>query len=647
MGGGGRLGSNADASAIGRVPLLAFMIAVCFAIFFGRLFQLQLVLSDDLRMRSESNYVRTVRLEAPRGDILDRDGRILATTRPAFGVEVIPNELRNRERTLAALSQLIDEDHEVVSERVGEPRGRRRFQAVRLASDLSFDQRARVDSHLFALQGVVSDWRPRRDYVGGELGAHFLGYIGEVQRRQLETRAFADYQQGEVIGQSGLESELQSRLRGRAGGTNLMIDVAGRVIGDPLDKIEPVAGSSVTLTIDLDLQRAAERAYMPDVLGGIAKMGAAVALDVRTGDVLAMVSKPSFDPNDFAGGISAKIWKELTTDEWRPIQNRAISGQYPPGSTYKAIVAAAGLQEGLAPPSRTEYCSGAFQLGRRAYRCWKKGGHGTVDLHRALVESCDVYFYKLGLDLGIDRIAFFARGMGLGRKTGIKLPQEQIGLVPTARWKERRFGEPWLRGETVSASIGQGFNLMTPIQLAVSFASIANGGKIVRPRLLLYSIDAGGTLTQGPPPEIMGTVPVDAEHLATVRKALTGVVHEPGGTGRRSRVEGIRGSGKSGTAQVVALKHTEGVEDDEVKMRHRDHAWFVGYAPADEPEIVVAALVEHGGSGGANAGPVVQKVLQAYFDKQRAEREADMLEAHTPLETAQLSGAQELDIAGY
>jgi penicillin-binding protein 2 len=606
-----RLGGN-DSTIADRIPLLVVLIGLVFTAFLLRLFQLQFIQTDDLRRRSERNYVRTVRLEAPRGDILDRHGRVIATTRPAFAVQVIPNDLRRPDLTLTALASLIDRDAHELQARLGSPRGRARFQPVQLASDLSYDQRARLESHLYALTGVVTDVRPRRFYVEGELASHLLGYLGEIQRAQLEKRTYADYRSGEVIGQTGIEAVMQGDLRGRAGGRNLVVNVAGRVEG-LLDEIEPVSGGTVTLTLDLDMQRAAEESFLPDVLGEPAKMGAVVALDVRTGDVLAIASKPSFDPNAFAGGVSPETWKALIEDEWRPLQNRVISGNYPPGSTYKALVAAAALEEKLIDPSRKVFCPGTFRLGRRTYRCWKRPGHGAVDMHRALVESCDVYFYQLGLALGIDRLAFFARGFGLGHSTGIPLANEQTGLVPTSAWKERRFAEPWMLGETVSASIGQGFNLTTPLQLAVSYAAIANGGKVMKPRLVLRVVDPEGQVTDGPAPEVASTVPVAPEHLARVRSALEGVVNEPGGTGGRSRVPGIKVAGKTGTAQVVGLEHTEGIDEKEVKLRHRDHAWFVGYAPAEAPEVVVAALVEHGGHGGAAAGPVVQRVLAAYF----------------------------------
>jgi penicillin-binding protein 2 len=634
---GGRLGTGVDAAIESRLPFVAAFVVLVFGVFVVRLFQLQLVQGEQLGRLSAKNSVRTVRLEAPRGDIVDRDGRLLATTRPAFGVQVMPNDLRRRERTIGVLGMLLDEDAAVLDEQIGEPRGRGRFQPVSLADDISYDQLARVESHRFALPGVITDVQPQRDYVEGDLAAHVLGYIGEIQRQQLERRAFADYRSGAVIGQAGVEALLEPELRGLQGGRNLVVDVAGRIV-EVLDEEVPVPGGTVTLSIDLDLQKAAERAFLPDVLGEPGKVGAVVAMDVNNGDLLALVSKPSFDSNDFAGGIDAATWERLTTDERQPIQDRAISGQYPPGSTLKAFVAAGALQYGVIDPEQTIFCPGHFRLGRRSYRCWKRQGHGAVGLRDAIKSSCDVYFYQIGLKLGIDRMAEAVRGFAFGRRTGIALGQERPGLVPTSEWKERRFGEVWMKGETVSASIGQGFNLVTPLQLAVAYAAIANGGKILRPRLVLRTRGRDGGVTPGPEPEVLATVPIDSVHLARVTDALEAVVEEDGGTARRARVPGVRVAGKTGTAQVVQLKHTEEMEEDEVPYRFRDHAWFVGFAPVEAPEIAVAALVEHGGHGGTAAAPVTQRVLAAYFSKRPAAEPLHGDEAGVPEEGAAEAG---------
>lgn len=629
---GRRLGAGVDPAVEERVPLVAVLMLLVFAVFAVRLFQLQIIESDALRLRSQRNSVRTVRLEAPRGDVLDREGRVLATTRPAFGLQAIPHDLRDSDVTFAALAMLLDEDGEALRARVGMPRGRQRFAPVRLAGDLSYDRMARVESHLYALPGVVTDVRPRRYYPAGPLAAHVLGSIGEIGPSQLATREFADYRQGEVIGLTGVEARYQRYLRGRAGGRNQVVDVSGRVV-EVLDEVEPQPGATVALTLDLDLQQAAEVGFLPEVLGEPAKLGALVALDPHNGDVLALVSKPSYDPNAFAGGIDAETWGRLTNDEWRPLQNRALAGLYPPGSTYKVIVAAAGLQEGVIDPEEPFTCLGSFKLGRRTYRCWKRHGHGEVNLRQAIVESCDVYFYRVGLELGIDRLAFFANGFNLGRLSGIRIPQEKSGLVPTEAWKEKRHSEPWILGETVSAAIGQGYNLATPLQMAVAYAALANGGKLLRPRLLLRATGRDGSVTEGPPPEVLGTVPVAPEHLARIRDGLEGVVSERGGTGGRARVRGVRVAGKTGTAQVVRLEHTENLEEDEVPVRYRDHAWFVAFAPADAPEIVVAVLVEHGGHGGSAAAPIARRVLERYFEKRQDD------------EAVRVAGAPEAELA--
>jgi penicillin-binding protein 2 len=628
----GRLATGVDPSIVSRLVFIAAFIVLIFAIFGVRLFQLQVIQGEDLGNRARRNSVRTVHLEAPRGDIVDRFGRELATTRPAFGVTIMPAELRERERTFAALANLLDLDAGELAERVGSPKGRRRFQSVRIAKDLPYDSRTRVESHLYALPGVFTDVSPRRYYVGGSLAAHVLGYTGEIQVAQLQKRSFADYRSGDVVGQSGVEKRFESVLRGRAGGRNVVVDVAGRV-DEVLDEVEATPGGTLVLTIDRDLQRVAEEAFLPDVIGGEEKRGAVVVLDPRNGDILALVSHPAFDPNSFAGGIDTATWKLLTESEGRPIQNRALAGQYPPGSTYKVFVAAAGLEEGAIHPDDRVFCPGSFKLGRRTYRCWKRGGHGSVNLHEALARSCDVYFYQLGLKLGIDRMAFFSNGFHLGRRTGIALGNESAGLIPTRAWKERHVGEVWLKGETVSASIGQGFNLTTPMQLAVAYAAIANGGTILRPRILLRQAGPDGVVEQGPGREALGKVPVSPENLATITRALEAVVNEAGGTGARARIPGIRVAGKTGTAQVVHVKETDGLEDEEIPFKYRDHGWFAAFAPVEAPEIVVIALAEHGGHGGSAAGPIVNAVLSRYFKSSMPEAPPKSYEPPEPLES--------------
>lgn len=600
----------------GRLLFCAVVVIGTFFVFGVRLFQLQIVEGEVLQRRSDQNSIRTLRLEAPRGEVLDREGRILATTRPAFGLWAVPSDMRQADRTFRVLAQLTDRDPEWFRERIESVGRRKRHQQVLLVDDLPFDVLARVEAHLYALPGITTSVQPRRHYPQGAMAAHLIGSIGEVRADQLERDAFADYRAGEVIGQSGLESRFQAHLRGRAGGRNVVVDAAGRTV-QVVDEISAVRGGRLILTLDLDLQQEAEAAFAlaPDEA---LKPGAAVVVDVRNGDILAMVSRPGYDPNAFAGGIDAESWDALSNDEWEPLQNRATQTHYPPGSTYKAIVAAGLLEEGIVDTESKVFCPGHFRFGRRNYRCWKRPGHGWVNLKRALKESCDVYFYTFGVKLGIDRLAHYANAFGLGRRPGLLLGQEATGLVPSSTWKEQRFSQPWYPGETVSASIGQGYNLMTPLQLAQSYAAIANGGTVWKPRILLREETNDGELVSKTDSQEVGQVPVSPEHLALVVQGLEAVVGETRGTGGRARLEGVRVAGKTGTAQVVRLEKTEGMEEDEVPIRHRDHAWFGAFAPVDDPEIAVGVFVEHGLHGSSAAAPIAGRLLKRYFDKKRA-----------------------------
>jgi penicillin-binding protein 2 len=594
---------------------MAIIVIAIFTLFVGRLFQLQILEGEALASRSQANYVRTVRLDAQRGSIVDREGRTIAASRPAYGVDLIPYEIQNPWRTYSVLGEILDRDPVEIAARVGQPRGRWRFKPVSLSKDLPLEQRARIAAHRYAMPGVELYRKPLRDYVYQHLAAQLLGTIGEIDAAELETEVFSNYRSGETIGKTGIEAANEIHLRGHAGGVNLIVDVAGREI-DEIDRREPMPGGRLVLSLDLDLQRVAEESFRSDDPEQPDKMGALVALDPRNGDVLALVSAPSYDANEFAGGIDRETWRALNLDTWRPLQNRAIAGVYPPGSTYKAIVAAAGLAEGIIDETTEVVCPGHFRLGRRVYRCWKRGGHGVVNLASALAESCDVYFYELGKALGVETLARYARLFGLGSRTGIPIRGEASGLVPTPEWKLRVRGERWIGGETISLSIGQGANLTTPIQLAVAYAAIANGGKIVQPRVVLRRETWDGVVVDETQPTFLAENIIAQPILEMVKKGLTGVVMDPGGTGRRARVPGIVVAGKSGTTQVVSLDFVEGLEPEEIPIRYRDHALFVAFAPVESPEIVVAAIVEHaGGGGGAVAAPMVQKVLAKYFEK--------------------------------
>ena len=613
--GDARLSNTGDGPGQLRIWPLAIIVIAIFMLFIGRLFQLQILEGKALASRSQANYVRTVRLEAQRGSIVDREGRTIAASRPAYGVDLIPYEIQNPWRTYSVLGAILGRDPNEIASRVGRPRGRRRFQPVSLSKDLALEDRAKIAAHRYAMPGVELYRKPLRDYVHQALASQLLGTIGEISPAELEMEAFSNYRSGETIGKTGIEAANEIHLRGRAGGVNLIVDVAGREI-DEIDRREPTPGGRLVLSLDLDLQTIAEASFLSEDPEESDKMGALVALDPRNGDVLALVSAPSYDANAFAGGVDRETWQAFNLDDWRPLQNRAIAGVYPPGSTYKVIVAAAGLAEGVIDATTEIVCPGHFRLGRRVYRCWKRAGHGVVNLESALARSCDVFFYTLGNTLGVETLARYARIFGLGSATGIGVRGEVSGLVPTPEWKMRTRGERWIGGETISLSIGQGANLTTPIQLAVAYAAIANGGRIVQPRIVLRRETWDGVIVEEMQPIFRAENIIAKPILEMVKLGLTRVVMDPHGTGRRASVPGITVAGKSGTTQVVSLDLVEGLEPEEIPIRFRDHALFVAFAPVESPEIVVVAIAEHsGGGGGSVAAPMVQKVLAGYFEK--------------------------------
>ncbi len=602
-------GAPVDRFVESRLTAAALLIAAVWLVLVARLFYLQVLEGDRYRVSAERNSVRTHRVMAPRGMILDRNGRILVDSRPSFDVLLVPHETADLPLTLRRVAGLIEAEPEALQAALGRPRGRERFVAQPIAHDLSWPHLARVESRLWALDGVLTQATPVRFYPNGSSLAHVLGWLGEIDREQLGRREFQGYRQGDVIGREGVERLLDRELRGRAGGRNVLVDAHGREL-ERLDSLEAQPGLNVVLTIDQRLQQTAEAA-----LSATGQPGAVVALDPRNGEVLVLASLPAIDPNEFAVGIDRASWQALTDNPATPLHNRALQGQYPPGSTYKVVGALAGLEAGVIAADETVTCTGSFRLGRGRYRCWRREGHGVVDLHRAIVESCDVYFYKLSLRVGADRLAYYARALGLGAPTGIELRGESSGLVPTMAWKERRFGEPWVEGETVSLGIGQGFNLWTPIQLANVYAAIASGGIRYRPFVVKRVEDSQGNLIEKRESVSLGEIAISNESLELVRAALRDVVQAPHGTGyvMRNLPAGVVAAGKTGTAQVVALAEDPPADDEDIPEAHRDHAWFVTYAPVEDPRIVVAVMVEHGGHGGSVAAPIARDVVVEFL----------------------------------
>ncbi len=605
-----RVFDPAEAPEARRTILISsIVVGLAFAILLGRLWYLQLLQGQHFRSLSENNRIRLVDVPPSRGLIYDCKGRLLAENRPAFALAVVPEDVADWDELGTRLEKLVGITPEELAKAREVAAQQPPFKPVRLRSHLDREQLAVLETFRYELPGIKVLVEYRRAYLNAKETSHVIGYLGEINQQELAEAPRALYRIGDYVGRYGLEKSRERVLHGRRGARQVEVDAMGREL-KLLDEVDPVPGHNLTLTIDLKLQKAAAAALGDEV-------GAVVALDPRNGQVYCLYSAPSFDQNYFITGMSNRLWEILANDPYHPLKNRAISGLYPPGSTYKIITAAAGLSEGVVTPQTTILCPGEIAFGRRTYKCWalKKGGHGNVSLHRAIRESCDVYFYRVGLRLGVDRLAKYARAFGLGSLTGVPLPSESAGLVPDSEWKKRRFGEPWQDGETLSLAIGQGFNLTTPIQLARMVAVVANRGRLVTPTLVKAVSAADGSDPVPEPPAVSTRVPVSPQNLELVHQGLVAVVNEPGGTASVARLPGILVAGKTGSAQVVGLKHAKAFgREENLPWKYRDHALFVCYAPADNPTIAMAVVVEHGLHGGSAAAPVARKVLEAYFN---------------------------------
>jgi penicillin-binding protein 2 len=594
-----------------RFKILFVIVASVLSILLLRLWYLQIIQGYELRLKSENNSVRLRKIKPLRGLILDARGTVLVDNQPSYDILFLPNRVKNVQEVIGRLEGLYAKKNLPLSADPFPVNGRPLpFVPVKLEKNVSWEKLAIVETASLELPGVYVDVVPVRQYLTGEMMAHVIGYVGEVSKEELEKDTTGLYGLGDPIGKYGIEKHLDPLVKGKYGAEQVEVNAFGkevRVVG----KIEPTSGYSVILTIDAHLQKTAW-----DALGR--RPGSVVVMDPRDGAVLAMVSSPSFDPNLFNRGISHGKWEALSSHPLHPMENRAISGQYPPGSTYKMIVASAALQDGIITPETTFYCDGTFSLGNRTYRCWNKNGHGKISLHRALVASCDVYFYNVGKLLGVDRLAWYAKSFGLGSGTGIDLPREKAGLIPTKAWKQSRMGEPWQAGETISISIGQGFNLVTPLQLATAYSAIANGGTIWRPYTIRRIERPDGRTHQTFGSKMRGKLPVTKENLDIVSYGLWGAVNEKGGTGSALKRKEEDVCGKTGTAQVVGLPDNEKARrEKKLSAQFQDHALFVCFAPHKNPEIVVAVIVENAGHGGSVAAPVARKVIDAYFAQQK------------------------------
>jgi penicillin-binding protein 2 len=592
-----------------KIKVYAVLVFISFLIVLMRIWYLQILKGEDFMGQSEQNRIRKISLPDYRGTIKDRRGETIVSIRPSFSLYITPEDAGDFSESLKFLSNLIEINEGELRKDI---RQSPLFKDVLIKRDISRKELAYIEENKMLLPGIHIKIEPLRSYVNNDFASHILGYLGEVSKSELKASIFGRYQQGDMIGKNGLEKIYESNLKGQKGFKEVEVDVSGREL-KTVRKLSPKTGNSLVLTLDSRVQGKLEK-LMNGISGNDFIEGSVVVMKVQSGEIVAMVSKPSFDPNLFATGISKNKWNRLLRDQNNPLQNRAIDGQYPPASTYKVVVAYAALSEKIVNPKDTIYCPGHFRLGKRDYRCWKKRGHGKMNLHDALVQSCDVYFYTLGHRLGIDNLAKYAKKIGLGELTGIELKGEKAGLVPSTQWKKKLKNEPWYPGETISASIGQGYNLVTPLQSVSMISTIASGGLLVRPYLVKKIMNSDGKLIKEFFPKIKRNTDIDPFILKHLKEGLRGVVHEAHGTGHRARLKNVTVSGKTGTAQVVGMKASDEIDpEEEIPYSFRDHAWFVAFAPYEKPEVAVSVIIEHGGHGGTTAAPIARKILETYF----------------------------------
>ena len=582
-----------------RVVLLA-LIVLCM-----RLFDLQILKGDEMKKLSEQNRVRVKKILAPRGMVYDRKGKVVADTRPSFNLYLIREDIRDFNQTVDGLAKLLELDREDIIARLKEARDYPSSFPVKMGSDLNKDQVAKVEANKFYLPGVTIQIEPKRNYPYGIMLAHVLGYVSEINSEELTAKENKGYTPGDYIGKFGLEKAYEPYLRGVDGEQRVEVDATGREVR-VLDTVEPVAGNSLHLNIDMELQMAVEKAFE-------GKKGGCVVTDPRNGGVLALVSRPAFDPNELSSGATKEYWAKVATDKTHPLQNRVTQGRFPPGSTFKPVLALKALDKGIINENTSFPCHGGFSYGNRVFKCWRKEGHGSISVHRGIVESCDVFFYNLGLKLGIDNIHEMAETMGLTKVTGIDLPGEKAGVVPSTAWKLKTYGEKWYEGETVSVSIGQGAVWLTPMQLQQLSSFIANEGVTFKPRIVNKIVSPQGKELKVFEPVMLTNVKLNKQAVTVVKEGMKGVVNEPRGTAYASRLPTVSISGKTGTAQSASLGTGKG-----------DHAWFVAFAPSDDPVLSMAILVEFGGHGASISAPIAKIVTESYFKEQKEIKSAKL-----------------------
>ena len=589
-----------------RVAGALICILAAFLILLVRLYYLQIIEGPEFRRRSQNNCVRLRSIPPPRGLIFDRNGVLVVENRPCFNISIVPRDAKNPKMVVHKVAELLDISHETLVARLDEAVGIRSFKPVLLRRDVSRDVVAIIEAHKLDLPGIIISVGSTRHYLNGKQASHVLGYLGEISGEELKKGSFTGNRIGDFIGKFGVEKAYEPFFFGKRGEQQIEVNALGQ-LSRILRTEEAIPGNNIYLTLDIELQRKAE-----ELLSG--KVGTAIAMDPSNGHILAMASSPAFDPNAFVEGMTYESWNVLASNEFRPMENKAIQGQYPPGSTYKIVTAMAGLEEGVINHDFMVFCPGHLRYGNRTFRCWKRGGHGFMNIIDGLAQSCDVFFYQVGDKVGVDSLAKYAKQCGLGSPTGVDLDKEAKGLVPTTMWKLGRIGVPWQGGETLSVAIGQGFNLVTPIQMLSLISAVANGGTRFKPLVVSRIESSGGSHIKKEEPVPIGRLPASEKTLQIIKKGLIDAVNKRTGTAWIVHLPDITVAGKTGTAQVVRMKEEDkGKSEEDILFQHRDHAWFIAFAPSEEPKVAVAVLIEHGGHGSSAAGPVAREMIKTYL----------------------------------
>lgn len=576
--------------------LLSCSIGLLFFIIVVSLWYFQIYKGQEFAQKAKANIIRKRSVYALRGLIRDRWGTILAENKPAYGLAIIREDCPNIDQVIAQVSQWTGISKTSLKVKFNKDKKQvKPFEPQLLVPNLDFQTVAKIESNLLYWPGLQILSRPMRFYPYEQMTAHILGYVAQANKKEL--RKNSELQLGDRVGKQGVELAFEKWLRGTKGLKQLEVNAKGRKLREKIIE-KPKPGTDIQLALDLSLQKFIWNHFDQ-------KAGAVIVMEPESGEILSLISKPSYDNNLFVRGIKADKWNQLLSDKRHPLQNRVIQSSYPPGSVFKLVMASCALNKKKFDPQEEKYCPGHYRLGRRIFKCWKVVGHGWMDLREAIKQSCDVYFYKLGHDLGVNSISNFAQGYGFNQKTGISLPNEISGLIPDRRWKLKRFGQKWQGGETLNMSIGQGYTLVTPIQVACFVGALINGGKFVRPKLVLD----GQTVIQN-------KLPITDQDRNKIIKAMIAAVEEPHGTCWRLRTKGATIGGKTGTAQVVKLK--EGDRDkelEEIPYKYRDHGWMASFGQKGSQTYVVVALVEHGGHGSTAAGPIVKDIYQYLFSR--------------------------------